>query len=156
VQAEAKKLAAQLGERRHVLDLLRSGAAGTTAGFAGRLEALARRRVDGVWLDHIVLGGAGGVSSLAGYTLNPDLVPRYFQALAAEPALRGTRFEEFRIGEPPNLDTGSAGAVGSSSVDDAAGATSASRSNAPQTARGTTRFRASNPAAPNPQSGSSS
>jgi hypothetical protein len=141
--AQAKQLATQLGERQRILELLHNGAAGTTGGFADRLEALARRRVDGVWLDHIVLGRAGGVSSLAGHTLDPNLVPDYFQALAGEPALRGTHFDEFRIGEPPNPDTGAA------STDDASGA---SNSKAPQITAGATRFRASSTAPPTLQS----
>jgi hypothetical protein len=149
LQAHAKQLATQLRERQRVLELLRSGAAGASGGFADRLEALARRRVDGVWLDHVVLGSAGGVSSLAGHTLDPNLVPRYFQALAAEPALQGTRFDEFRIGEPPNSDTGSAGAAGSPSAGDAAGVTD---SKAPPKAPRVTRFRASSAAPPTPQS----
>jgi hypothetical protein len=153
LQAKARQLATQLGQRKRALELLRSGAAGTTRGFADRLEALARRRVDGVWLDHIVLGAAGGVSSLAGHTLDPNLVPRYFQALANEPALRGARFDEFRIGDLPDPGTASAADADSPSAGDAPGATS---SKAPERAPGATRFRASSPAPPTPQTRSSS
>jgi hypothetical protein len=133
LQAQAKRLGTELTERKRALALLRSGAAGTTVGFADRLEALARRRVEGVWLDRIVLGGAIGVSSLAGRTWDPTLVPRYLQALAAEPALRGTRFDEFDIGEPPAADTDSAGAADFKT---------------PQKERTATRFRASSIAPP--------
>jgi hypothetical protein len=153
LQAQAKQLATELRERQSALELLRSGAAGSTGGFADRLEALARRRMDGVWLDHIVLGGAGGVSSLAGHALDPSLVPHYLQALAGEPALRGTHFDEFRIGEPPNGDTRSSGAVASPSAGDLA---DTSGTNEAQTTPTAIRFRASNAAPPTPQPGSSS
>jgi hypothetical protein len=145
LQAQAQQLAAQLKQRQRALEFLHNGSTDPTRGFADRLEALARQRVDGVWLDHIVLGDTAGISSLAGYTLDPNLVPRYFQALAGEPALRGTRFDVFRIGEPPNLDARSAGATDSPSAGDTADATN---SKAPQTAPGATRFRAFNAAPP--------
>jgi hypothetical protein len=140
LQARAKHLAALLGERRRVLELLQNGVAGSAGGFADRLEALARRRVDGIWLDHIVLGDAVGVSSLAGHTLDPDLVPQYFHALAAEQALRGTRFDDFRIGASPNHDAASGDAPNGPGAGDAA---SVIGSKAPQPTSGATRFRAS-------------
>jgi hypothetical protein len=151
LQRQAEQLVTRLGERQRALELLSSGAAGTTGGFADRLEALARRRLDGVWLDHIVLGAAGGVTSLTGHTVDPNLVPSYLQALAGEPALRGTRFDEFRIGEPPNPDTGSPDAVDSPSAGEAPRAT---HSGTPKIAPGAIRFRASHAAPPQPQSSS--
>jgi hypothetical protein len=153
LQTQAKQLATKLRERQSALELLRDGAAGSTGGFADRLEALARRRMDGVWLDHIVLGGARGVSSLAGHTLDSSLVPRYLQTLAGEPALRGTHFDEFRIGEPPSGDTRSIGAVASPSAGDLA---DASNTNAAQTTAAAIRFSASDAAPPTPQPGSRS
>jgi hypothetical protein len=152
LQARAKELAIRLKARQRALELLRSGAAGTTGGFADGLEALARQRVDGVWLDRIVLGAGGGISSLTGHTLDPNLVPQYFQALAREPALRGTRFNEFRIGELAKSDAGSA-RIDSLRAGDAAGATNAE---APKAAPGAIRFDASNATPPTPQSGGSS
>jgi hypothetical protein len=148
LQRQAKQLVTQLGERRRALELLSSGAAGSTGGFADRLEALARRRLDGVWLDHIVLGAGGGVTSLAGHTVDPNLVPRYLQALAGEPALRGTRFDEFRIGEPPNPKTGSVDAVDLPSTGEAPRAT---QSKMPKIAAGAIWFHAST-APPQPRS----
>lgn len=103
LQAQASQLLADLKQRQQALDVLRSGAAGDTGGFAHRLEALAHRHIDGLWLDHIVLVGGAGVASLSGRTLNADLVPVYLQALTAESALSGTRFEAFRIESAPAL-----------------------------------------------------
>jgi hypothetical protein len=103
LQAQANQLLADLKQRQQALAVLRSGAAGDAGGFARRLEALAHRHIDGLWLDHIVLVGGAGVASLSGRTLNPDLVPVYLQALTAESALAGTRFEAFGIESTPAL-----------------------------------------------------
>ena len=97
LQAQANQLLVDLKQRQQALQALRSGGAGDVGGFARRLEALARRHVDGIWLDHIVLVGGAGVASLSGRTLDPELVPQYLHGLTAESALAGTRFEEFRI-----------------------------------------------------------
>lgn len=100
IEARVKKLTASLSERTKALQLLKSGAAGQTTGFAARLEALARRHVDGLWIDHLVLSGSNNSMSLAGATLNADIVPVYLQSLAQEPVLSGTRFDEFIIERP--------------------------------------------------------
>jgi len=99
-EARVKQLAASLEERTKALDLLQSGAAGQTTGFASRLEALARRHVDGLWIDKLVISGTNGSMSLAGATLNADIVPEYLRNLAKEPVLTGTRFDDFSIERP--------------------------------------------------------
>ena len=38
--------------------------------------------------------------SIGGVALEPELVPRYLQALATEPALAGVRFNDFTIERP--------------------------------------------------------
>jgi len=100
IEARVKKLTASLNERARALHLLKSGAAGQTTGFAARLEALAKRHVDGLWIDRLVISGSNGSMSLAGATLNADIVPAYLQSLAQEPVLAGTRFDEFSIERP--------------------------------------------------------
>jgi hypothetical protein len=118
LQAKATQLLADLKQRQQALAVLRSGAAGDAGGFARRLEALAHRHVDGLWLDHIVLVGGDGVASLSGRTLDPDLVPQYLQTLTAESALAGTRFENFRIerAPAPKADSEAAAAADSAPV----------------------------------------
>src|SRR5262245_44046607 len=49
--ARVRRTEAEVVSRTRALELLRAGAAGRTTGFAARLEALARRHVDGVWID---------------------------------------------------------------------------------------------------------
>jgi hypothetical protein len=100
IQAENLLLRAEVQARQRALDLLNAGAAGQPSGFSSRLEALARRHVQGLWLDRLVLGGDSAKMNLSGATLDADLVPRYLQSLANDPALTGTRFDEFVIEQP--------------------------------------------------------
>lgn len=100
IQARVKQLTDIAAARKRALDVLESGAAGQTIGFAARLEALARRHVEGLWLDNLVLSGTNGSMTLQGATLNADTVPVYLQGLAHERALSGTRFDDFVIERP--------------------------------------------------------
>lgn len=103
IDARVKQLTESVAARSRALKVLQAGAAGQTTGFASRLEALARRHVDGLWLDGLVLSGTTGSMTLRGATLNAGTVPIYLQGLAREPALSGTRFDDFVI-ERPGLD----------------------------------------------------
>jgi len=105
--ARVKQTDAEVVARTRALELLRAGAAGRTVGFAERLEALARRHVDGVWIDHMALSGGTGSMSLGGATLDPDLVPRYLQNLAQEPVLAGARFDQLIIERPKQKNSAS-------------------------------------------------
>ena len=96
-EARVKQLTASLDERTRALELLKSGAAGQTTGFAARFAALARRHVDGLWIDRLTISGTNGSMSLAGATLNADIVPEYLRNLAQEPVMAGTRFDDFSI-----------------------------------------------------------
>ena len=100
VESRINELSRSIAARTHALHMLQSGAAGRTTGFAGRLEALARRHVDGLWIDAVLLSGANGSMSIAGATLDADIVPRYLQNLARDSVLKGTRFDDFFIMRP--------------------------------------------------------
>lgn len=97
LDADAQDLAADIAARERALALLRQGAASPETGFAARLEALARREVDGLWLREVVLGSADGRLAMRGDALDPGLVPAYLAALAAEPALAGVRFDRLAM-----------------------------------------------------------
>jgi len=97
LQAQAKNLSADIAARQRALDLVRLGAASPATGFAARLEALARRQLDGLWLHAIVVGSGEGRLALRGDTVDPQLVPAYLAALAEEPALAGVRFDRLTM-----------------------------------------------------------
>jgi hypothetical protein len=92
-----KRLSDLVRDRGQALELLQSGGAGTTIGFAPRLEALARRHVEGVWIDSLRLSGSSGAMNIAGAAFDADRVPVYLQSLATDKTLAGTRFDDFVI-----------------------------------------------------------
>jgi len=100
LNAKVAALAFQLDRRQRVLRYLASGAAGTNQGFATRLEALAREQIDGLWLKGATLTSEPGHFALVGSAVDADLVPRYLQRLAAEPALAGAKLDSLEILEP--------------------------------------------------------
>jgi hypothetical protein len=105
VEARIRTLGVELSARMQALDLIRAGAIGQRTGFAGRLEALSRRNVEGIWLDRLALAGGDNMMNLSGATLDAGLVPRYLQSLAADPVLKGTRFDELVIEQPAKGDS---------------------------------------------------
>jgi hypothetical protein len=97
LDAEAKNLAADIAARERALAIVRLGAASPETGFAARLEALARRQVDGLWLRNVVVGSGEGRLAMRGDSLDPKLVPAYLAALAEEHALTGVRFDKLTM-----------------------------------------------------------
>lgn len=106
LQAQVKELTAEVILRRRALELLRAGAEGRAVGFSARLAGLARRHVEGLWIDRVVLSGSSDTMTLEGVALGADLVPRYLRDLAHDPALAGARFDELVIERPVRAATG--------------------------------------------------
>ena len=100
LQARVQQLGAALTARERALTLLRDGAVGGTKGFSAQLAALARHPMEGLWLRQITVSDLTGSLSLAGEAVDPDRVPRYLRALAAEPVLTGLRFDSLVIERP--------------------------------------------------------
>jgi hypothetical protein len=97
MDARLQLLTAELTAHSGALDMLRAGAVGQVGGFSGRLAALARGAVDGVWIDHLILSGLNDSMSVGGTAVSPELIPRYLSGLGAEQALRGVRFDILAI-----------------------------------------------------------
>ncbi len=90
---QAKDLAAEIAARQRALDVVQRGVTTPGSSFAARLEALARRQPEGIWLREIVVGSGDGRLALQGRTIDARLVPAYLAALAEERALDGVRFD---------------------------------------------------------------
>jgi ATP phosphoribosyltransferase regulatory subunit HisZ len=97
LDAAAKDLAADIAARERALAILKLGAASPATGFAARLEALARRQVDGLWLHDVVVGSGDGRLAMRGAALDPKLVPAYLAALSEDPALAGVRYDKLTM-----------------------------------------------------------
>jgi hypothetical protein len=97
LDAQAKELTAELAARQRALDIVRQGTASPATGFAARLEALARRQIEGLWLRDIVVGSSDGRLALRGDTVDAKLVPAYLSAISQEHALAGVRFDKLSM-----------------------------------------------------------
>ncbi len=91
-----------LQERQAVLSLVQGATIDETQGFSRHLRALARQRVEGIWLTHIVLSAMGDTASLEGRALRAELIPLYVQDLSDHPPFATQRFNNFRIDTPPD------------------------------------------------------
>jgi len=103
-------LAGELGEAetrllalRRVSDLIARGGIGNPQGYAEYFRALARQRVDGLWLTGVRIGGAGQDIGVRGRALDPALVPGFLGRLRNEPVMQGKPIGSLQIGEAAAL-----------------------------------------------------
>jgi len=106
LQTEIAGLQRTLTQRGAALRAVSEGAVDREGGFAGRLEALARQSIDGLWLTGVVLRQDDVL--LKGRTLTPSLIPVFVQRLDQEPSLQGRSFKALDVVRP--LEAPAAGA----------------------------------------------
>ena len=97
VNDEIVALNREIEKRSLLVGTLQQRTLGSSAGFAPRIEALARRTLDGIWLTEIVIDGPAKHLKLAGLTEDPDRIPDYLQGLSEDAALTGTVFHTLEI-----------------------------------------------------------
>lgn len=66
-------------------------------GFAPYLTDLAQIKVNGVWLENIVLSDGGAQIELRGQTLRAGNVPKFIQSLTVGDAFNGHQFDGFEL-----------------------------------------------------------
>lgn len=96
--AEVARAQQTLLQRRSALQNIGAGGIGTEAGFSGRLEALARQSVDGLWLTSLLLRQDDVL--LRGRAIQPALIPQYVQRLERESSLQGRTFKALEVNRP--------------------------------------------------------
>jgi len=89
---------------------LHSGALGSTRSFAGPLRAFGRATAPGVWLTALTLDNTNNAMMLEGKATDASRVPGLLQALEAEPAFEGTRFETIEL-SPAATDASAKGSA---------------------------------------------
>jgi len=99
LRAALADLEQRLGAEQALLGLLRAGALSTSSPSA-YLRAAAAARVDGLWLEALILTGSGAALELAGRCLSPERLPEYLQALSQQPAFTGYRFAQYQLERP--------------------------------------------------------
>jgi len=98
-----KAMAIELARRQQALRYLRGGDAGgdgmmhASGGFVGRMTALARQQMDGLWLTGATFVSGSDGFELTGAAMSGDLVPIYLGRLTNEPAIAGTRLQTIEI-----------------------------------------------------------
>jgi len=94
--------------RQELVARLQRGEIGDRDGYAKFLTALARRRVDGVWLTRIEIG-PGSDFAIEGRTLRADLIPGYIKLLSNEEAFKGKSIGTLAMHEREIVPTPRAG-----------------------------------------------
>lgn len=88
----------RLGQtRRHLMSSLVAVSreqSGKAEGFAAFFAGLGRNATDGIWFRRVKLAAGGAEVVLNGQTVEPALVPRFLQTLAAEGAFEGLSFRD--------------------------------------------------------------
>lgn len=96
--AEVARAQQTLLQRRSALQNIGAGGIGTEGGFSGRLEALARQSVEGLWLTSLMLRQDDVL--LRGRATQPALIPLYVQRLEHEASLQGRIFKALEVNRP--------------------------------------------------------
>lgn len=100
LQQEVDQAGLHLRNLQQVAGLLEQGKPGDTPGYSAYLQALARKRIDGLWLTGVTIHGSGDAIGLQGRALKAGLLPGYLDGLAGEAVLRGKSFGRLEVSEP--------------------------------------------------------
>lgn len=95
--SEVESLAQRRDRLKQSLVLLRTRVPESRPRLRPRLEALARRHPEGLWLTGIELGNNGRTLRLRGRALAARLVPAYLDNLAEEPIMEGVTFRRVQV-----------------------------------------------------------
>lgn len=105
-----EKLEEKQKNQQHTLELLRKTAHDPKTGFAETLRALARQRLEGLWLTTITLHPEQ--RTFTGRLNNPELLPRWLEGLAKEDSFSGSSYQTMEI-TPPAATSSAASPQGS-------------------------------------------
>ena len=108
LELENDRLRLRLRNTQGLLDAIASGIdeKGNRIAFADVMYALAKHRIDPIWLQQIKILAGGERIVLSGETLQPEAVPVYLQALGQEAAFSGRAFNEFSLKLSEGTDKG--------------------------------------------------
>lgn len=106
LQTLVDEMDASMNSKSTALSLLAGESTGARNGFSSRLRAFGTRGVEGVWLERLTLGATVESVSITGSTMKPESVPSYLRSLAADPALKGGKIDDFIIEKPTKKTSG--------------------------------------------------
>lgn len=97
LQDEIQQLEKKLATQAELIQALKSGAGGNTAGYSEYMRAFSRQTVQGLWLTGFRAAGDTAELSLSGAALDPELLPIYIQRMGKEKIMHGKTFSMLRI-----------------------------------------------------------
>jgi Flp pilus assembly protein TadB len=100
LEQELKEAEARAAAQREIIETLKSGAIGNTAGFSEYMRAFARQVTNGLWLTGFSITGDAARVSMSGAALAPELLPAYIQRLNQEKVMRGKTFASLHMRQP--------------------------------------------------------
>lgn len=110
-QAPNKALLDEIGQleqkekmQQQILQMLKQSRANPEKGYAALMRAFAKQSIDGLWLTSFEYDSQLEKLSIAGRTLQADLVPQYISHLSIEPALKGKSFSALSMQLPKVAD----------------------------------------------------
>lgn len=104
VASEPARLRTELTAKRRLMNYLEGGPLARRDGFSPHLAGLARRVVDDLWFDRIVLERGGDRLQFEGHALQAAHVPQMIAALGEEPVYAGHAFRSLVIQRPEDAD----------------------------------------------------
>lgn len=90
--------------QQQILQTVRQSRANPDKGYAALMRAFAKQSIDGLWLTSFDYDSQSEKLSIAGRTLQADLVPQYISHLSIEPALKGKSFSALNMQLPKVAD----------------------------------------------------
>lgn len=109
LREQITRASAQLQSRQKIQSALQRGELGSTQGFSGVLESLARQTVPGAWLTGIRLEQGGQAFVLTGRTLNAEAVASMVLALHNESSFKGRSVGRLELSPLREPDEGASG-----------------------------------------------
>jgi MSHA biogenesis protein MshI len=103
VAQELSRAQADLLALKRVAGRIEGGELGNTEGYAEYFRALARQRVEGLWLTGVNIAGAGREIGVRGRAMDAALVPGFLGRLRNERIMQGKPVGSLQIGEAPAL-----------------------------------------------------
>lgn len=100
LQEEVRRVEKQVADQAELVEIIKSGAVGNTAGYSEYMRAFARQVVQGLWLTGFRVTGDATQISLSGKVLSPELLPAYIRRLGKENIMQGKTFSTLQMQQP--------------------------------------------------------
>jgi len=105
LQDEMQGLEKRVADQGELIEIIKSGAVGNTAGYSEYMRAFSRQVMQGLWLTSFKVTGDAAQISLNGAVVNPGLLAAYIQRLSKESVMRGKTFTTLQM-QQTKIDAG--------------------------------------------------